>query len=74
MERVTNLVHKRNILVGKFSWGFVAVAMLAGLLVGNDPVALLGHPIIPALGLGVILAIFIFKKYSSSRLCMRILV
>lgn len=62
MDYTTDLVHKRNLLVCKFAWGFVAVAMLAGLYVGKSLADLLRHPIMLALCVGIVLTAFIFKK------------
>lgn len=62
MDHTEYLIHKRNLLVCKYCWSFVAVAMLAGLFVGKDPAALLPHPIMLPLALGLIITVFIFKR------------
>jgi len=62
MDQTTYLVHKRNLLVCKLSWGFLAVALIAGLHMGKDLAALLVHPIMFAVVLGLILTAFVAKK------------
>lgn len=62
MNRLTQLIHHRNVLVCKFSWGFVAAAMMAGLFIRRDPIALLGHPILIALAMGAVLTFFVWRK------------
>lgn len=61
MDKATQLIHWRNIIVNRFTWGFVAVAIIAGLYTGR-PANLLEHPIMLALLMAVVLTFLIKKK------------
>lgn len=62
MDRQTHLIHRRNVLIAQFSWGFVGAALLAGVLIRKDPMALWGHPAMIALAIGVPFTYLIGKK------------
>lgn len=62
MDNATLLIHKRNLLVCKLSWGFIAAAVITGLYIRRDLADVLDHPVNFALVLGVILTIFVIKR------------
>lgn len=61
MDKVTHLVHCRNIIVNRFTWGFVIIAIIAGIY-ARRPANLLEHPIMVALLMAVVLTFLIKKK------------
>lgn len=61
MDKTTHLIHCRNMIVNRFTWGFVAVAIIAGIYT-RRPANLLEHPIMLALLMAVVLTFLIKKK------------